>query len=116
MGSLQAQDIQNYTSLDNALRWHLTGNHYPPIPTSMIPVCKAAIDAAQEYQYTEDPALLSQELELPEGVLFKGNRTSAPVSSIMEAHHLWDFVKSLEEIEDEEWGLFFEDEYFDEEE
>jgi len=25
-------------------------------------------------------------------------------------------VKSLEEIEDEEWGLFFEDEYFDEEE
>ena len=102
MGSLQAMDIQNVaSSLEQALHWHLTGNHYPPIPTSMIQVCIQAIDAAQEYQYSEDPALLTQELELPEGVLFR-DRTTAPVSSIMEAHHLWDFVQSLDELMDEE--------------
>jgi hypothetical protein len=102
MGSLQAMDIQNVASSpEQALYWHLTGNHYPPIPVSMIPVCMQAIDAAQEYQYSEDPALLSQELELPEGVLFR-DRTTAPVSNIMEAHHLWPFVRSLEEIMEEE--------------
>jgi len=101
MGSLQAQDIQNHTDLETSLRWHLTGNHYPPIPVSMVPVCIQAIEAAQEYQYTWESRLLDQEIELPDGVSFKG-RTSAPVRNIMESHHLWDFVHSLEELMDEE--------------
>lgn len=32
-------------SLDQALRWHLTHNHFPPIPESMVPVAKRAIAA-----------------------------------------------------------------------
>lgn len=110
MGSLQAQDIQNFASLDVSLLWHLTSNHYPPIPTSMVPVCKKAIELAQEYQYTEDFELLTRHLDLPEGVEHRVHGASAPVSDIMNQHHLWDFVKSLEEIEGEEWEEYFEDE------
>lgn len=110
MGSLQARDIQNWASLEVSLTWHLTSNHYPPIPTSMVPVCKEAIELAQEYQYTEEQDLLTRRLDLPEGIFYKDGKASAPVSAIMEQHHLWDFVKSLEEIEAEEWEEYFEDE------
>lgn len=98
MGSLQAQDIQNFVDLDVSLSWHLSSNHYPPIPSIMIPIAKEAIEKAQEYQYDEDSDLLDALIDLPEGVSWKGS-TSAPVSAIMEEMHLWDFVQSLEELE-----------------
>lgn len=49
MGALTAMDIATTdTSLEQQLSWHLSGNHYPPIPQSMIPVCIEAIDAYWE--------------------------------------------------------------------
>ena len=66
--------------LDTQIRIHLTSNHYPPVPESMSQACLDAIDAWWEEDY-------SREIQLPEGVSYRGN-TTAPASAIVEAHHL----------------------------
>lgn len=86
MGSTSARDMQENSGLDRdaILTWHLTCNHYPPIPTSMVPVCERAIELAQDGDW-------DTEVELPDGVHFRG-RNTAPVSEIVKHHHLHDFL------------------------
>lgn len=67
-------------SLQHQIKIQLQNNHYPPVPTSMVFPCIAAITAVNE----SDPGKL---IELPDGVLWRG-KTSAPASAIVEAHHL----------------------------
>ena len=62
------------------LAMHLRGNHYPPVPISMVEPCIQAIDACNDEYYDD-------EIELPEGVLWRG-QTSAPARAIVESHHL----------------------------
>jgi hypothetical protein len=82
MGSNFANDLATMPEIDmeSAIAMHLRGNHYPPVPLSMVQPCIDAIDA-----YWED----SQErhIDLPEGVLWKGE-TYAPAWAIIESHHL----------------------------
>jgi hypothetical protein len=81
MGSLQAHEIANTEiSLEQQIAWHLQGNHYPPVPLSMVQPCIEAIDS-----FWEDD--LEKEIELPEGVLYRGN-TTAPAREIIINHHL----------------------------
>jgi hypothetical protein len=47
-------------SLRTALSWHLTSNHFPPLPTYFIPTCIAAIEAGQEENW-------DLEIPLPRG-------------------------------------------------
>jgi len=67
-------------SLEQAIGYHLQGNHYPPVPLSMVQPCIDAIDA-----YYEDD--FDKEIEMPEGVFYKG-KTTAPAWAIIEQHHL----------------------------
>jgi len=67
-------------SLEQAIGYHLQGNHYPPVPLSMVQPCIEAIDA-----YHENDAM--RQIEMPEGVFYKGN-TTAPAWAIIEQHHL----------------------------
>ena len=67
-------------SLEQAIGYHLQGNHYPPVPLSMVQPCIEAIDA----YYDEDT---DREIEMPEGVSYKG-KTTAPAWAIIEQHHL----------------------------
>lgn len=53
MGYLQASEIsglvsEGETSLNTALSWHLSSNHYPPVHKAFIPVCKQAIALAND--------------------------------------------------------------------
>ena len=80
MGHNTAMDLMQNLDMESAIAIHLQSNHYPPVPTSMVQPCMDAIDA-----YWEDDA--SRYIELPEGVLWRGN-TSAPAYAIIEAHHL----------------------------
>jgi hypothetical protein len=81
MGRIYAEGItETDLSLADQIRWHLTGNHFPPIPVSMIPVCIAALDAANEEDW-------DRMISLPEGVGYKG-LTAAPAHAIIEQHHL----------------------------
>jgi hypothetical protein len=67
-------------TLEDAIGMHLQGNHYPPVPLSMVQPCIEAIDA-----YYDDDT--DREIEMPEGVSYKG-KTTAPAWAIIEQHHL----------------------------
>jgi len=80
MGYNTALDLSEELDLEVALGYHLQGNHYPPVPVSMVQPCIDAIDAF----YDED---FDREINLPEGISWRG-KTSAPASAIIDAHHL----------------------------
>ena len=78
----EISNLINLTELDLevALGYHLQGNHYPPVPLSMVQPCIEAIDAYYDESY-------DKLIEMPEGVSYKGN-THAPAWAIIEQHHL----------------------------
>jgi hypothetical protein len=82
MGSITAIDLAESVelSLEDQIGIHLTSNHYPPVPKSMVPVCIDAIDKANDGDW-------EAMVKLPEGVSWKG-QLEAPAYSIIEAHHL----------------------------
>ena len=82
MGNNTAMDLATNLdiTLEQAIGYHLQGNHYPPIPLTMVQPCIDAIDAI----HAGDG---DTEIELPEGVLYK-NKTTAPAHAIAEQHHL----------------------------
>jgi len=82
MGSLHAHAIAADTTipLEKQLEWHLQGNHFPPIPKSMVVPCEEAIQA-----FWEDD--LERLISLPDGVGYKG-LTVAPARAIIIEHHL----------------------------
>jgi hypothetical protein len=67
-------------SLEDAIGMHLRGNHYPPVPLSMVAPCIEAIDAGYEEDWDKS-------IKLPDGVLWKGLEY-APAYAIIESHHL----------------------------
>jgi hypothetical protein len=67
-------------SMEQQIAWHLQGNHYPPVPTSMVQPC---IDAINAYWNDDHNALI----EMPEGVSYKGSNY-APAWAIIDQHHL----------------------------
>ena len=81
MGSVTALGIQDSVlDLETQLAYHLQGNHYPPVPLSMVQPCIEAIDA-----YYDNDAM--RFIAMPEGVFYKG-MSHAPAWAIIEQHHL----------------------------
>jgi len=81
MGSITALGIQDSVlDLETQLAYHLQGNHYPPVPVSMVQPCIDAIDAYYDEDYERD-------ITLPEPITWRGQPT-APASAIIEQHHL----------------------------
>ncbi len=83
MGSNLAYDLASDElglDLETAIGHHLRGNHYPPVPLSMVQPCIEAIDAYYEGDYYKL-------IEMPEGVSYRGDRY-APANAIVEQHHL----------------------------
>lgn len=90
MGYNTAVDIaESGLGLEQGLGYHLRVNHYPPVPSSMVQPCIDAIDA-----YWEDD--LNREIELPEGVSWRGQET-APAYAVIESHHLEAWCQEDEE-------------------
>jgi len=96
MGSNFANDLVTLGDLGIALDIesqigiHLQSNHYPPVPKSMVKPCIEAIDAVN------DLGLWNLDIELPEGISWRG-LTTAPASAIIEAHHLDAWIIEREE-------------------
>jgi hypothetical protein len=80
MGYNTALDLSAELDLEMSLSIHLQGNHYPPVPLSMVQPCIEAIDA----YYDEDYDKL---IEMPKGVSYRGS-THAPAHAIIDQHHL----------------------------
>ena len=90
MGSVTAIGLaESELDLEKQLAYHLQGNHYPPVPLSMVQPCIDAINAA----YDEDYDLM---IEMPQGISYKGN-THAPAWAIIEQHHLDWFINPADE-------------------
>lgn len=67
-------------SMESAIGYHLQGNHYPPVPLTMVQPCLDAIQA-----YWEDD--LNRMIDMPEGVSYRGSN-EAPAWAVIEQHHL----------------------------
>lgn len=93
MGTMRAMEMAEAAasgeiSLDQALGYHLQVNHFPPVPGEMVPVCKQAIELANQGDW-------DAEVFLPDGITYRDQLT-APVSAIVEAHHLDAFLEGEE--------------------
>ncbi len=87
MGYGMAQDLSQTTiSIQQQMAIHLTSNHYPPVPMSMVQPCIDAIYAYDEEEY-------DKLIELPNGVMWRG-LNSAPAHAIVEGHHLQAWLSS----------------------
>ena len=84
MGSSSLVGMLEVADVDTALRWHLSHNHYPPVPDSMVAVCKRAIRYANQGRW-------NTQVTLPVAVSFRGART-APVREVVSQHHLEAFL------------------------
>lgn len=81
MGSNFATDLTLMElDLETQIGIHLSSNHYPPVPSSMIAPCIESIDAYHDEDF-------NREINLPDGVYWR-NQPTAPASAIIEAHHL----------------------------
>jgi hypothetical protein len=90
MGSVTAIGLaDSVLDLETQLAYHLQGNHYPPVPLSMVQPCIDAIDAAYDEDY-------DREIAMPEGVSYKGSNV-APAWAIIEQHHLDWFITPADE-------------------
>ncbi len=71
-------------TLEQAIGYHLQGNHYPPVPLTMVQPCIDAIDAYYEEDY-------QRMIDMPKvgdfQITYRGS-TQAPASAIIEQHHL----------------------------
>jgi hypothetical protein len=96
MGSNTAIELATNLDLplEQAIGYHLQGNHYPPVPLSMVQPCIDAIDAMHA---EENDAPIA----LPEGITYKG-RTTAPAWAIVEQHHLHAWLPQDDEYYGEE--------------
>lgn len=92
MGRSSLEGMMEMGDLDTVLSWHLQSNHYPPHPPIMIPVAKAAIDAANDIDY-------DRLIDLPEGVNYRDGRSSVEAWRIIESFHLDSFI----EQDEDEW-------------
>ncbi len=92
MGSTFAHDLALFDdmAIEKQIRIHLSANHYPPVPKTMIRPCIEAIDAVN------DAGLWDLPIKLPEGISWKGSDL-APAHAIIEAHHLDAWIIEREE-------------------
>ena len=95
-------DAGDLMDLNQALELHLVSNHYPPVPATLVPVCKQAINtmliASQSVDKLGEEAIFEQlsktMIEIPNGV-------SMSVLEIVEALHLQAFI----DFELEKYGI-----------
>ena len=75
MGYNTAQELAEILDLESSLKFHLSANHYPPVPVTMVEPCIKAIDAYNDGYNTNEL------IELPEGIKWRGDRKSTRLNS-----------------------------------
>ena len=87
MGYTSAVSMKEHASQDVALYWHFSANHYPPLPTSLIPVAKRAIKKANRGEYDAKVSLRGT------GVTHRRYGDLVPVRECVSAWHLDAFIE-----------------------
>lgn len=93
MGRLQADEFAGLADIRTALSWHLSSNHYPPIPLVMLEPCLQAISNAELEDW-------NAEITLPDGILWRGSAT-CPTHALIEHAHLDSFISLDDDHYDE---------------
>ena len=89
MGNMQASGMaeaigKDWIDLRTGLHWHLTSNHYPPLPTALVETALTAIERANTGDF-------DSEIELPEGIAFRA-KTAMSVNDVIESMHLGAYI------------------------
>jgi hypothetical protein len=84
MGDFSLMEMLDNTDPDTALVWHLSYNHYPPIPLVMLGACREAITNANAGEWDAP-------ITLPSEVLWGGANT-CPTHALVEHAHLSAFL------------------------
>ena len=87
MGYMQASEMRRFLAEDQALRWHLTSNHYPPIHEAFLPSVKTTLEHARAEEWDE-------QIELPNGKVLS-------VRDVVEQLHLQAFLEPGDDDERE---------------
>ena len=92
MQSLENADMvaTGQISLDEALRYQLECNHYPPVHRSFIPIAKKAIKICQQGLDEDNSSLYNKRIKMPNGL----TKTAA---EIVEGLHLHSFLRQAAE-------------------
>jgi hypothetical protein len=78
-----------HLDLERQIGIHLSANHYPPVPKTMVQPCIEAIDAVNDLGLWNAP-------QLPEGIFWR-DLPEAPASAIIQGHHLEAWIIEREE-------------------
>lgn len=93
MGYNTAVDLAGLDiSLEDSIRYHLSGNFFPSIPSWMIQPCIDAIEAYNDGDY-------DKLIKLPFAV-YQGNKDLAPALAIIREHHLDPWLYEAEDNDD----------------
>lgn len=89
MGNMNALGMadavaEGQVSQDAALEWHLRSNHFPPLPSELVPVARRVIDKANAGEWDAN-------VRLPKGISYRGS-SLAPVAACVDAWHLDAFL------------------------
>jgi hypothetical protein len=96
MGSMQAMELASSgMPLEQQIAIHFAGNCYPPIPSKMIPVAVAAIEAYQELDF-------ARVIQLPEGVEFRNGESWVFASQAIESLRLDAWLQEIYWTEEDE--------------
>jgi hypothetical protein len=104
MGSITAIGLADTTlDLETQLKYHLQGNHYPPIPTVMVQPCIEAIDAAYDEDWDRKINLPCDGVDKdgePFQITWKGKTWTTASMLIDHAHLQWFIEPSDEDIDE----------------
>lgn len=100
MGYSIAYNMAQQTDLETVVRWHLSANCYPPVPSYMVQVCIDAIDA-----YLDGDSVRG--IDLPDGTLWRG-KPVAPAYAVVENFRLDGIIDGINN-KSFDWGEDFEE-------
>lgn len=86
MGRATVKDFLDHATEEQALAWHLTANHFPPIHACFIPIAQQAIDQGV-VAATQDPAVWQKRVTMPNGRMMS-------LREIVGGLHLWPFIEA----------------------
>jgi hypothetical protein len=90
MGRMQAEEMAELCDQETALHWHLTSNHYPPLPLDILPAVKRTIKAI-------NAGKPDSKIKLPDGVSHKRYGTRVPAWECCKAWHLDAFLNRVDQ-------------------
>ena len=97
-------DLGIEVSFRDQITMQLRGNHYPPVPYSMVDVCIEAIEACNEDDSCRLIQLPTDGLDRngePFQITWRGS-SKAPAWAIVEGHHLQAWVDSDDDYYEED--------------